>query len=154
MSDKAGIGAPVDGSVQPTTGNILYVEDDPDTRSVLACVLSQAGFHITAAQDMANALSLAAARKFDLYLLDHVLPGGSGFDLCRILRESYPNTPIVFFSASAYPEDKEEGIRAGANEYLIKPVDIVHVSDTATRLISHSKLTASESALNTAQRYR
>jgi DNA-binding response OmpR family regulator len=128
--------------MEPTAGNILYVEDDTDTRAVLACLLEQAGFHITATPDMANALSLAQAQEFDLYLLDHALPGGSGLDLCRRLREAHPNTPIVFFSALAYPQDKEDGIRAGADEYLIKPDGIVRVSDTAMRLINKSKRAA------------
>lgn len=69
----------------------------------------------------AQALSLIQAERFDLYLLDALLPDLDGFELCRQVRTLDPVTPILFFSGAAYEADKQKGIEAGANAYVSKP---------------------------------
>jgi DNA-binding response OmpR family regulator len=59
--------------------------------------------------------------RFDLYVLDASLPDLDGFELCRRMRAFDPDTPILFFSGSAYEADKKRGIEAGADAYVIKP---------------------------------
>jgi len=121
-----------------TRGTILFVEDHPDTRAMMSYMLEEAGFQVTSVETLAEAISLAERQKFDACLLDHVFPDGSGLTLCRILRELYPDRPIVFFSAAAHPREQEEGLRCGANVYLTKPADIAHVTDTIIRLIEEA----------------
>jgi CheY-like chemotaxis protein len=67
---------------------------------------------------------LFAARRgyFDLYILDNWLPGKPVVELCRAIREFDPHTPILFYSAAAYPKDIQEGLLAGAQAYVIKPI--------------------------------
>ena len=77
------------------------------------------------ANTIAEALRLSQTEHFDLYLLDTRFPEGNGFELCRKLRETVPQTPIVFYSADAYPADNARGILAGADAYLVKPTSTV-----------------------------
>jgi DNA-binding response OmpR family regulator len=69
----------------------------------------------------AQALSSMQTERFDLSVLDASLPDLNGFDLCRRIRDFDPDTPILFFSGAAFEADKERGIEAGANAYVIKP---------------------------------
>jgi len=69
----------------------------------------------------AQALSLIQTERFDLYLLDGWLSDLDGFELCRRLRALDPHTPILFYSGAAYDADKQRGLEAGANAYVIKP---------------------------------
>jgi DNA-binding response OmpR family regulator len=118
------------------SGAILFVEDHPDTRAMMSYMLEEAGFQITIAETLAQATHFAETQEFDLYLLNHVFPDGSGLTLCRLLRERFPDRPIVFFSAAAHPREQEEGIAAGANAYLTKPQDILNVTETVVRLVN------------------
>ena len=102
---------------------------------MMAFMLESEGFQVTSVGTLAAAVQLAETRKFDLYLLNHVFPDGSGLTLCRMLREMNPDSPIVFFSAAAHPREQEEGIAAGANVYLTKPEDIARVTDTVINLL-------------------
>jgi len=120
-------------------GNILYVEDDQDTRDLVTCVLTMNNYRIVAAEDCDEALMLARSSQFDLYLIDNWMAGCSGIDLCKKLREFDPLTPILFYSGAAYESDKQQAFAAGAQEYLVKPVDIDELIEQVTRLISEAK---------------
>jgi DNA-binding response OmpR family regulator len=69
----------------------------------------------------AQALSSIQTERFDLYLLDSRLPDLDGFELCRLMRDCDPDTPILFFSGAASEADKKRAIESGANAYVIKP---------------------------------
>jgi DNA-binding response OmpR family regulator len=102
------------------------VDDDEDSRSMLTALLAFALIDATAVGNAAQALSLMQAERFDLYLLDVWLPGIDGFELCRRIRASDTQIPILFFSGAAYESDRKRGMDAGANAYVIKPeVDIL-----------------------------
>lgn len=99
---------------------VLCVDDDEDTCEVLSIYLKN--YELILAHTFADALSKALSGSFDAILLDSHLPDGSGLDLCKQLRESDIDAPIIFYSADALPERINEAKRAGANEYLVKPV--------------------------------
>jgi two-component system OmpR family response regulator len=107
----------------PTASNprVLCVDDDEDAREMLSLLLKYWRIETKTAGTAAQALSLIQAERFDLYLLDTVLPDLDGFELCRRVRNLDPRTPILFFSGAAYEVDKEKGIEAGANDYISKP---------------------------------
>jgi CheY-like chemotaxis protein len=115
---------------------ILFVEDHPDTRAILQFLLESEGYAVTSVGTLTETIELAQRQPFDLYLLDHVFPDGSGVTLCRQLRTLHPDAPIVFFSAAAHPAEAQAGLNAGANAYLVKPEDIVNVTRTVARLLS------------------
>jgi DNA-binding response OmpR family regulator len=118
------------------TPNVLYVEDDADTRELVALVLGFENYQVVLAEDYEEALLLARAMRFDLYLMDNWMPGGSGIELCKKLREFDATTPIIFFSGAAYDRDKHEAFASGAQAYLTKPVDNHTLIETVARVIS------------------
>lgn len=100
---------------------ILCLEDDEDTITLLTVILS--AFDVIVAPTIRQALDAAENSSFDLYLIDNWLTDGTGVDFCRKFRATDRHTPILFLSAAANTSDLEEGISAGANNYLTKPVD-------------------------------
>ena len=100
---------------------VLYVEDDADSREMIGALLKFSRIEAKAVATAAEAFQLMAGERFDLYLLGTSLPDLSGFELCRQMRASSPQTPILFYSGAAYESDKQRGIEAGANCYVAKP---------------------------------
>ena len=100
---------------------VLYVEDDEDSREMLSTLLRFSRIEATTVATAVQASRLIASERFDLYLLDTSLPDVDGFELCRQIRATDPYTPILFFSGAAYEVDKQRGIEAGANGYVVKP---------------------------------
>ena len=121
----------------PIYPRILYAEDDIDAGFMLGIMLGFLGIEVVSVRTIAKALHLAQIESFDLYLLSSRFPNGSGLELCRLLREFAPLTPIVFYSGDAFPTDKAKGILAGANAYLIKP-DSDTIAPTIFRLLKQS----------------
>jgi DNA-binding response OmpR family regulator len=124
---------------------ILLVEDYEDTRNLATLALT--GYRLICARDFNEGLRLARQRYFDLYILDSWLPDRSGVELCRAIREFDPHTPVLFYSAAAYARDIEEALRAGAQDYLAKPVTPDNLREAVARLISFQ----SEKALEARQ---
>lgn len=79
---------------------------------------------------------MAQSNHFDLCLLDSQLPDGSGYDLCRRIRALAPDLPVVFYSGHAYETDRQQGLAAGAQEYLIKPNDLDRIEEVIDKLIA------------------
>src|ERR671910_513492 len=100
---------------------ILIVEDDEVIRSPLAYTLSRHGFGVKSATTGADALRLARKLRPDLILLDIMLPGESGVEVCERIRERDQGVMIVMITAKDSEEDKVRGFEAGADDYVTKP---------------------------------
>lgn len=114
---------------------VLVIEDDTDTRELVSFVLRRENFEVVVASDSEEAMMVAGEMSFELYLIDNWLPGESGVDLCKRLREFDRSTPILFHSGAAYEEDKRAALAAGAQGYLIKPIDIGELVEEVSHLI-------------------
>ena len=117
----------------PARKRILLVEDHEDTWEMVAYSLSE--YRLICARNFDEGLRLARQRYFDFYILDNWLPDGSGVELCRLIRKFDPHTPVLFYSAVGYSHDIMEGMRAGAQGYLVKPVSYYELRQTVTQLI-------------------
>ena len=100
---------------------ILHVEDDQDTRTLVAFILQSEGWEVVSVEKASAALELAAAGGFDLFLLDNRLEGDTHNGLCRSLRSMDPSTPILFYSGAVFPVEVETALGCGAQGYLEKP---------------------------------
>ena len=100
---------------------ILHVEDDDDTRALVAFIVKGEGWEIVSVDNSEEALSLAAAGGFDLYLLDNWIEGDTQNALCVGLRSLDSHTPILFYSGAVFPLNVESALASGAQGYLQKP---------------------------------
>jgi DNA-binding response OmpR family regulator len=107
----------------PNRPHILYAEDHPDTSACMELLLQQAGLAVAVVPTAAAVWELAQEQDFDLFLLDYVLSDASGLTLCQRLRERFSETPIVFYTGYAHPDDKALGLAAGATAYYSKPYE-------------------------------
>jgi two-component system response regulator ResD len=99
---------------------VLVVEDNARTQEAIALYLRHAGYDVDVAGTGPDALASAAAHPPDLIVLDLMLPGLSGLDVCRTLR-ARTDVPIIMVTARTTEEDKLEGLRSGADDYVTKP---------------------------------
>lgn len=100
---------------------LLLVEDDIQLAAVLAAGLAEHGIAVTHAATLAEGRQRAARGHFDVLVLDVMLPGGSGFDLCRTLRDEGITLPIMMLTARDTLDDRVTGLDVGADDYLTKP---------------------------------
>ena len=116
----------VPGTPETSYGLVLVVEDDAAIRELLRLHLSLAGFEITEVSDGRTALDRGRATKFDVIVLDVMLPGIDGVTLCRALRADSANadTGILMLTARDTESDKVLGLESGADDYITKPFGI------------------------------
>ncbi|HVF29542.1 MAG TPA: response regulator [Pyrinomonadaceae bacterium] len=117
---------------------ILCVEDNRDSREMISTLLRETdpNYEVTAVETAAEALAMNGRYDFDLYILDIWLPGMDGVELCRRLRERGVIKPIMFFSAmGVQAKDRDYVLKAGANEFLVKSIDLERFTDTVDRLL-------------------
>ncbi len=119
---------------------ILCTEDDPDTRDLIKLVLGGEGYEVITTDSAEQALRLAQFESFDLYLIDNWMPGLSGDELTRKIREHDSETPILFYSGAAQDSDKESARASGAQGYLVKPAGVDELIDEVARLIAEAKI--------------
>jgi DNA-binding NarL/FixJ family response regulator len=102
---------------------ILIVDDDSSLRALVACALDQAGFDTVEAAASEHALDLARRHELALVVLDVNIPGVSGYEICRRLRDEFgPALPILFLSGERTESfDKVAGLLVGGDDYLVKP---------------------------------
>jgi len=106
-----------------TKGRILCVDDDNDTSEMITLLLGLEGYEVAVANSVREGLTRATTAEFDLILLDWTFRDGSGLDLCKRIREAGKSVPILFCSGMALNSTAKEAVRAGAQGFLVKPVD-------------------------------
>ena len=102
---------------------VLVADDDNDIRELVAFKLAQAGYEVVTAADGVSALDVARTTALDLAVLDLMMPGLSGLDVCAELRRS-PQTatlPVIMLTAKAQEHDVATGFATGADDYVVKP---------------------------------
>lgn len=104
---------------------ILIVEDEKPISFLIDLNLSGRGYSCTCVDDGLKAADILMENSFDLILLDIMLPGADGFELMEQIRPS--GTPVIFITARGSVEDRVQGLRAGADDYLVKPFEIVEL---------------------------
>jgi putative two-component system response regulator len=106
-------------------GKILIVDDESSARGALEVLLRREGFDVRDVHDGASAMAECASFRPDLILLDIVMPGMSGFEVCRRIKNTPETrlTPVVLITGLSATEDRIEGINAGADDFLSKPLD-------------------------------
>lgn len=100
---------------------ILLVEDDPKISSFVKLGLEDNDFHVTVAYDSAMAEKIVFNKVFDIIILDVIIPGINGLELCKKIRLSGIKTPIIMLTSLDTVEDKVAGFDCGADDYLVKP---------------------------------
>ena len=105
------------------TPRILLVEDDPGLSLTLSDLLTGEGYQVETAADGPSGLARATAEPFDLLLLDVMLPGKNGFDVCRDLRQRGKDVAILMLTARGQLTDRVVGLKLGADDYLTKPFE-------------------------------
>lgn len=106
---------------------ILLVEDDPAQLEPLQTALSQAGHIVDGIENGETAQWLMSQKDYDLLILDWMLPTVSGVSLCRQYRRTGKTAPVLMLTAKDTTSDKVIGLDAGADDYLVKPVDVVEL---------------------------
>jgi two-component system alkaline phosphatase synthesis response regulator PhoP len=109
------------------TKRVLLIEDEPGLVLTLTDRLIKEGYEVASARDGDAGLELARERHFDVILLDLMLPGMNGFDVCRNLRQSGRQTPILMLTARGMLADKVVGLKLGADDYLTKPFEMMEL---------------------------
>lgn len=103
--------------------HVLLVEDDADTAQSTKTLLEQHGFHVKIAKDGGQAHSSFAMHKPDFVILDLILPGESGFEVCEHMKQKDDSVPVLVVSAITLPDARSLAERVGADGYLIKPYE-------------------------------
>ncbi|MBL3686252.1 DNA-binding response regulator [Leucobacter zeae] len=130
----------------------MVVEDDPAVRAAVAVSLSRLGFDVEAHDNGVSAARALAERTPDVLIVDRMLPGRSGDELCREVR-SAGGTPILMLTALAEVEDRIEGLELGADDYLAKPFSLRELALRVRALLRRSRAAAAAADLLTVGRF-
>lgn len=114
---------------------LLLVEDEPGLVMTLTDRLMAEGYDVESATDAPSGLEMATSGSFDAILLDVMLPGGNGMDVCRTLRQRGLQTPILMLTAKGQVVDKVVGLKLGADDYLVKPFEMAELLARVEALI-------------------
>lgn len=112
--------------------SVLVVEDDQDLAEMLGIVLNGAGIEVDLVSRGDEVMDVFRNNQPDVVLLDVMLPGLDGVEVCKAIREESPRVPIIFLSAKGEAADKISGLDAGADDYLVKPME--HYSELVARI--------------------
>jgi two-component system, OmpR family, copper resistance phosphate regulon response regulator CusR len=119
--------------------NLLLVEDEPNVVSVVLRGLTAEGFEVSVAPDGLTGEQMAKSNNFDLIILDIMLPGINGLELCKLIKKDKPNTPIIMLTALGTTENIVNGLDNGADDYLIKPFKFAELFARIRMLIRRYK---------------
>ena len=119
---------------------ILIAEDQTDIRDLLVLNLQSAGYEVSAVADGLEALALETARSHDLLVLDLMMPGLDGLELCKALRARGISTPILMLTAKSTELDRVLGLELGADDYLTKPFSLAELLARVKALLRRAEL--------------
>ncbi len=103
---------------------ILLIEDEQRIADLIKRGLEEQGFAVTIAYDGLTGKKLALGNQYDIIITDIILPNINGIDLCKQIRNTKPDIPIIMLTALGTTDDKVEGFDAGADDYLVKPFEL------------------------------
>lgn len=126
---------------------VLVVDDDPSTLEFVAAGLRQEGYTVETAATGPDALHLATAETFDAVVLDRNLPGLDGLGVLKALRAAARTTPVLVLSALAHADERVNGLRAGADDYLGKPYSFSELTLRLENLVKRGRGTPTEMVL-------
>lgn len=125
---------------------LLIAEDDANIRLGLIATLESEGYAVTAAADGAQALRLWPQEKFDLVILDVMMPRQSGYDVCRELRTQGSRVPVLLLTAKGEEIDKVVGLKLGADDYVVKPFGVHELLARVEALLRRARVSATPAA--------
>ncbi len=125
---------------------ILLVEDEPGLVLTLTDRLVSEGYAVDSAREGGEAVKKTAEGAYDLIVLDVMLPGRSGFDVCRELRSRGSSIPILFLTARGEVADKVVGLKLGGDDYLTKPFDMMELTARVEALLRRGSRSVPEGA--------
>jgi DNA-binding response OmpR family regulator len=121
---------------------VLIAEDDRDFGNILTQYISISGFNVTLGRDGKEAWELFNKDKFDICVLDVMMPEMDGFTLAEKIKEAQPDVPVIFLTAKSLKEDIVRGLKIGADDYITKPFDpevlILRINNILKRAYSSS----------------
>ncbi|GAA0219802.1 response regulator transcription factor [Metaclostridioides mangenotii] len=120
--------------------NILIAEDDKNLRKLISATLKKNGYNSFVAEDGEKALNIIDNEHIDLVISDIMMPNVDGYDLTESLRESGYNMPILMVTAKETFDDKKKGFIVGADDYMVKPIDIDEMILRIGALLRRSKI--------------
>lgn len=122
---------------------VLAVDDEPVNLTVIEGVLGPLGYQVDSAGDSMDAVEAMLAERPDLVLLDVMMPGGSGFELCRRMRlnPALSGIPVILLTALDASASRAAGLRAGADDYLEKPIQIDQLVNRVRALLARGSST-------------
>lgn len=126
---------------------ILVIEDDPDLRLGLRDNLAAQGWEVRTARDGDEGLELALGWKADLILLDIMLPGVNGYEICRSIRLEKLEVPVLMLTARGQTEDVVRGLELGADDYLVKPFALAELLARVRRMLERQGPAETRTAL-------
>lgn len=118
---------------------ILLIEDEPGLVLILTDLLEPEGYEVATAGDGINGLAMALTSNFDLVILDIMLPGKNGLDVCRELRQQGKDIPILMLTAKTQLIDRVVGLKLGADDYMTKPFEPPELLARVEALLRRSK---------------
>jgi OmpR-family two-component system manganese-sensing response regulator len=119
---------------------ILLVDDEVELTDPLSRVLAREGYEVDVAYDGEEGSHLAAKQSYDLLILDWMLPGKPGLEICQQLRRSGKTTPVLFLTAKDTVDDRVQGLDAGADDYLVKPFELRELLARVRALLRRSSV--------------
>lgn len=124
---------------------ILLVDDETELSDPLSRILLQEGYEVDVADNGAAGVELALQDRYDLLILDWMLPYKSGLEICRQVRSHCLTTPVLFLTAKDTIDDRVDGLDAGADDYLVKPFELRELLARVRALLRRSTLETPES---------
>jgi two-component system, OmpR family, response regulator len=127
--------------------DLLVVDDEPFLRDAVAASLRFLGFGVTAAENGTDALRLVRSQRFDLVILDVMLPDVDGFEIVRRLRKDGNRVPVIFLTAKDAQDDKITGLTIGGDDYMTKPFGLEELAARVRTVLRRTRPAAADAVL-------